>query len=108
VHEVQVLATDAYGQSTLTSPSKLEIDGAPPVVKIARAMGGDGVTVSVSDAQSGLDVQAVKVSFGDGTRAGGRTVFHHRYARAGSYTVVVNVRDNLGNRGTVRERVSVR
>jgi hypothetical protein len=108
VHEVQVLATDVYGQSTLTPPSKLEIDAKPPVVKVTRAMGGYGVTVHVSDAQSGVDVQAVRVSFGDGTRASDRRQFHHRYAHAGDYTIVVSVRDNLGNRGTVRQLVSVR
>jgi hypothetical protein len=108
VHEVQVLATDSYGQSTLTPPSKLKIDSRPPAVKISSAMGGYGVTVRVRDAQSGLDVHAVSVSFGDGTRAGARALFHHRYTHAGVYTVVVRVRDKLGNRGVVRQLVSVR
>jgi len=40
-------------------------------------------------------VHAVKISFGDGQRASGRSVFEHRYARAGVYTVVVQVRDNV-------------
>jgi hypothetical protein len=108
VHEIQVLATDAYGQSTLTPPSKLKIDSAPPAVRIAAAMGGSGVTVRVSDAESGVDVHAVSVSFGDGQRASGRTLFRHRYARAGVYEVVVRVRDNLGIEGTIRRLVSVR
>jgi PKD domain len=108
VHEVQLLASDAYGQSTLTPPTKLKIAGAPPTVQISRTRGGAGVTVRVSDAQAGVDVQAVTVSFGDGRRARGRLVFHHRYAHAGVYTVVVSVRDKLGNRGTVRQLVSAR
>jgi hypothetical protein len=108
VHEVQMLATDRYGQSTLTAPTKLKIDGQPPVVQVTSTMGGDGVTVRVSDAQSGVDAQAVKVSFGDGQQASGRKLFHHRYARAGVYEIVVQVRDNIGNKGTVRRLVSVR
>jgi hypothetical protein len=108
VHEVQLLATDAYGQSTLTAPVPLKIAGAPPTVQVSRAQGGFGVTVRVSDARAGVDVQAVTVSFGDGRRAKGRLVFHHRYAHAGVYTVVVSVRDKLGNAGTVRELVSVK
>jgi hypothetical protein len=108
VHEVQLLTTDRYGQSTLTPPSKLKIDGQPPLVKVLGAMGGYGVTVRVSDAQSGVDTQAIKVSFGDGQRASGRSMFKHRYAHAGVYTIVVQVRDRLGNEGTVHRLVSVR
>jgi hypothetical protein len=107
VHQVQLLATDAYGQSTLTAPSPLKINGQPPIVKITRADDGHGLTIRVSDGESGVDVHAVIVSFGDGRRASGREVFHHRYARAGVYTVVVSTRDNLGNHGVVRQLVSV-
>jgi hypothetical protein len=108
VHDIQLLAIDAYGQSTLTPPSTLKIDSAPPAVKVSGAMGGDGVTVRVSDGESGVDVHAVSVSFGDGRRASGRTLFRHRYARAGVYELVVRVRDKLGIAGTIRRLVSVR
>jgi PKD domain-containing protein len=104
VHHVQVLAADIYGQSTLSAPSELLIDGQPPLIKVSRR--GPTVTVRVSDAYSGVDVHAVSVSFGDGTRAHARTVYHHRYAHAGAYTVVVHVRDKLGNQATVRQLVS--
>jgi PKD domain len=107
VHEVQLLATDVYGQSILTPPTKLEIDG-PPTVEIARVQGGYGVTVRVSDAQSGVVKSAVRVSFGDGKHASGRSVFHHRYAHRGVYEIVVQARDKLGDAGTVRRLVSVR
>jgi hypothetical protein len=108
VHEVQMLATDVYGQSTLTAPFPLKIDGRPPAVKVSRAMGGYGVMVRVSDSKSGVDARAVKVSFGDGQRASGRKLFHHRYAHAGIYEIVVQVRDDIGNQGMVRQLVSVR
>jgi hypothetical protein len=107
-HRVQLLATDIDGQEALSAPSTLLADGAPPTVKITRADGGYGVSVRVGDAYSGVDKQAVNVSFGDGHGAKGRTRFSHRYARAGAYKVVVQARDKLGNQGVVRELVSVR
>ncbi len=106
-HRIQVLATDADGQSTLSAPSTLLIDGVPPTVRIVRARGGGEVVVRVLDRYSGVDARAVVVSFGDGHDAGGRTRFVHRYARPGVYRVTVQVRDKLGNAGTVREWVSV-
>jgi hypothetical protein len=108
IHEVQVLATDVYGQSTLSALSPLKIDGQPPAVEVTSAMGGYGVTVRVGNAQSGVAVQSVSVNFGDGTKAKGHKLLHHRYAHPGVYTVVVQVRDKLGNEGVVRRLVSVR
>jgi PKD domain len=108
VHHVQLLATDSYGQSTLTAPSKLEIDGEPPLVKVSEAMHGYGVAVRVSDALSGLATQSVSVSFGDGQTASARKLFRHRYAHAGVYTITVRARDKIGNAETVRRLVSVR
>jgi PKD domain len=107
-HRVQLLATDIDGQSTLSAPSPLLVDGQPPTVKVTRARGGYGVSVRVSDSYSGVDAHAVSVSFGDGHSARGRKRFVHRYARGGIYQVVVHVRDKLGNTGTVRRLVSVR
>lgn len=107
-HRVQLLATDIAGQATLSAFSSLLIDGQPPTVKIVRAQGGYGVSMRVSDAYSGVATHAVSVSFGDGHGARGRASFRHRYARGGVYQIVVHVRDRLGNRGTVRQLVSVR
>lgn len=107
VHDVQLLAVDRYGQATLTPPSPLKIDGQAPLVTVKR-VGGGGVLVRVSDAQSGLALHAISVSFGDGGRARGKSHFRHRYAHAGIYTVVVRVRDKVGNTGLVRRLVSVR
>jgi PKD domain len=108
VHEIQVLASDVYGQSTLSALSPLKVDGQPPGVKVSVAMGGRGIAVRVGNAKSAVAVQSVRVSFGDGTTATGRKLIRHRYARAGVYTIVVHIRDKLGNRGIVRRFVSVR
>jgi len=107
-HTVQLLATDSEGQSTLSAPSTLKIDGVPPRVQIQRTHGGYAVSVRISDAYSGMDTSAVSISFGDGHSARGRSHFSHRYARGGIYEVVVHVRDSLGNKGVVRQLVSVR
>ncbi len=107
-HRLQVLATDRDGESTLTAPSTLSIDGVPPKVKVARAGGGAAVRVRVRDSYSGVDAHAVSVSFGDGVSAHGHTSFSHRYRHAGVYRLVVHVRDAIGNAGVVSQWVSVR
>jgi hypothetical protein len=105
-HQVQVLATDVFGQSTLSAPSTIRVDGVPPSVKVKRIDGGHAVSVRVSDRYSGVDAKAIAVSFGDGHSARGRSSFHHSYSHAGIYTITVQVRDNLGNKALVRRLVS--
>jgi hypothetical protein len=63
--------------------------------------------VQVHDSGIGVEKRAVSVSFGDGASARGRTSFRHRYAHGGIYTIVVHVRDRLGNSAIVRRLVSV-
>lgn len=106
VHTVQILATDRYGQQTLSAPSKLKIAGEAPTVKVAGGRSGS-VTVTVKDAFDGVNTAAVSVSFGDGAHAGGKASFSHRYAHAGVYTLVVRVSDKIGNQRTVSRKVSV-
>ena len=107
-HQLQVLATDIDGQSTLTPPIALKIDGQPPTVTVTRVDGGAGVNVRVSDRYSGVETRTVQVSFGDGHHAARRTRLRHHYTRAGIYTVVVKVANRLGFATTVRQLVSVR
>ncbi len=52
-HSVQLLVTDIQGQSALSAPSALLIDGSAPVVKISRAHGGYGVSVRIHDPTRG-------------------------------------------------------
>jgi hypothetical protein len=106
-HEVALLATDIDGQSSLSPPSTLKVDGTIPAVRLVRSDHGRGVAVRVSDRFSGVDAKAVTVSFGDGHGASGKTVLAHTYARAGVYLVTVHVRDNIGNAGVVRDLESV-
>jgi hypothetical protein len=103
-HSVQLLATDIYGQSILTAPVALKVDGQPPTVRVTRTR--TGVTVRVRDPNSGVAGQRVSVTFGDGRSARGHALFHHRYAHPGVYRIVVRVRDKLGNAATIRQLVS--
>ena len=107
IHRVQLLATDIYGQSTLSAPVNLRVDATPPTVAIAHSRGSETIGVRVRDAYSGVDAHAISVNFGDGHSAHGHTRLRHRYAHAGIYRVVVLVRDKLGNTGVVRRLVSV-
>jgi hypothetical protein len=105
-HRVQVLATDVDGESTLTPPTVIRIDGSAPTVRISRGRAGT-VIVRVRDSASGVDVRATSVSFGDGQHARGHARFRHVYSHAGIYRLVVKVRDKVGNSGVVRRYVSV-
>jgi hypothetical protein len=107
-HRVQVLATDADGQSTLSGVLTLRVDRRPPSVQVVPAFGGRGVSVRVRDPESGVVRGAVRIGFGDGSGASGRARARHRYARGGIYRVVVSVRDRVGNAGVVSRLVSVR
>jgi hypothetical protein len=107
-HAVQVLATDANGQATLTPPSPLRIDGTPPLLTVKRTRGGKAIKVRVRDAGVGLKTGSVRISFGDGTRGGKRARFQHRYRQPGVYRIIVRAADKLGNRGVVRRLVNVR
>ncbi len=95
---MQVLATDRDGESTLSAPSTLLIDGVPPTVQDRAAPTGDrGERAGAATATRASTRSAVSVSFGDGASAHGRTRFAHRYATPGVYRVIVHVRDKLGN-----------
>jgi PKD domain len=107
-HRVQVLATDAGGQQTMTPAHELKLDANPPTVKLSPIDHWRGVRVNVRDRYSGVDAHATRVSFGDGSRQSGHVAASHRYGRSGSYWITASVRDKVGNRATVRLRVRVR
>jgi PKD domain len=107
-HKVQVLATDIFGQSTLTPAFALKVDGGSPNVKITRTHDDHAVLVRLGDPNSGLAPKTIKVSFGDGAHAAKHKSLSHRYGHPGVYQVVVQVSDKLGNKATIRKLVSVR
>ncbi len=106
-YEVQVLATDRYGESTLTAPATLQLADSPPRVVISRAHHGAAVSVRIVD-PAGLDRASLRVNFGDGVSSRHRANASHTYRRAGVYRITVVARDSLGNAGVVSRLVSVR
>jgi hypothetical protein len=106
-YDVQVLATDRYGQSTLTAPEKLKLASSPPTVRVARIRGGKGVRVRIKD-PAGLRRSSLRVSFGDGSSSRRRARALHTYRRPGVYRITVAAGDRLGNRGSVSRWVRVR
>jgi hypothetical protein len=107
VRQVRVLATDALGQQELSPSFALHVDGRAPVATLVAPRGrghrrSRQVVVHVRDPQSG--VAAATCSFGDNTRTvrASHGACAHRYGRAGRYTIVVRVRDRVGNRATRR------
>lgn len=109
IHTIQVEATDSLGQVVDSVPATLKVDRVPPRVRVR--VRGASITVRVNDGPkgeaSGVKLHSVKVRFGDGRSAGGRTTLRHTYVRAGTYTIVVSASDNAGNKATVRKRVRV-
>ncbi len=108
VHHVQVLASDGAGQQTMSAASELKVDADPPAVRFGLVDRGRGVRIAISDAASGVDASATRVSFGDGRSARGGKSVRHEYRHAGSFSVRVSVRDRVGNSAVVILHVRVR
>jgi hypothetical protein len=107
-HKIQVLATDLFGQSTLTPASTLDVDSGSATLKVVRTHGDHGVRLRLRDANSGLAPKSLEVDFGDGRHAKGAKATNHLYGRAGVYQIVVRLHDKLGNAQTLRALVKIR
>ncbi|HEU4737433.1 MAG TPA: hypothetical protein VFS48_10465 [Solirubrobacterales bacterium] len=122
-HQIQIFATDNAGQETGSRIGRVLVDRTAPAVKIKRR--GRRLTVIVSDtkAASGLRRGSVRVSFGDGRRAGASASasrekkskrgsasvkIRHAYDGAGSFALRVRARDRAGNATLLKRKVRVR
>ncbi len=106
VHRVQVLATDALGQETMTQAATLMVDASPPEVSVRR-LGHRLVQVRVIDRASGAVASDTFIAFGDGTRVSHKLDVLHSYARGGRYVIVVQSRSRVGHSVTAHIRVQV-
>jgi hypothetical protein len=108
--KVLVTAIDRAGQMRTGTEAMLQFDSHAPRVRIVRR--GRGISVRISDGRrgssAGVKQSSVVVSFGDGKRGRHKSKLRHRYAKRGSYRVVVKVRDRAGNHATIKRRVRVR
>lgn len=108
LHQVQVLASDATGQSTMSSKTHLKVADGVPAVHLAWIDDRRGVRVTVEDPLVGVAKAATRIAFGDGSHAHGRARVKHVYKRAGTYTITAYVRDQAGNGATVHIKVKVK
>jgi hypothetical protein len=111
-HTIQVVATDTNGQTTDSGAAQLLIDRTPPKVTVQVSRGSRRVTVRANDGPtgevSGLAGGSLTIRWGDGRRSSfGTRSFSHAYHKGGTYTVVVTVSDNAGNRARVTRSVRV-
>ena len=119
-HRVQIFAVDNVGQETGSRTGTLLVDRHGPRIRLR--LRGDLLTVVATDSASGLRRGAVRISFGDGSRASARlrapkrkkrsgkpnAVARHLYTGSGSYSVLVRARDRAHNTTVVRKRLRVR
>jgi nucleoid-associated protein YgaU len=108
VKHIQIVATDAGGQSVTSAAHTLRLDRTPPLVTLAHIVHGRGIRVTASDTGSGVDAAATRIDFGDGARSSRRAVSRHIFRRAGTYTIIARVEDKAGNRATIDLRARVR
>lgn len=110
-HTVQVVAIDGADQETASEPGEVRVDRRAPRARISGPP-GRSVTVRISDGPrreaSGPVARSTTIAFGDGRSVRRVTRMRHRYARAGTFRLVVRTRDRAGNRATIRMRVRVR
>jgi PKD domain len=117
LHRWRVVATDRRGQTSGTPSRNIRVDATAP--KISFRVSGTRkrgrfvkVAAKVSDASgtsakaSGL--KAVRIGFGDGSRAIAGRRASHRYAHSGKVTVRVTASDKAGNVRTVKRRITIR
>lgn len=109
---VVLTVTDDLGRTGTTS--KTVTVGAPTLPTAAFAVSPASADInqaiffdaSTSTAPAPQSVVAWAWSFGDGTEGTGRTI-QHSYSVAGTYTVVLQVTDTAGQRGTTSRTVTV-
>ena len=110
-HRWEVLATDRRGQETRSARRTVRVDGTPPSARLrvqGRRRAGSTLKflVAAGDGRRGSGLKAASVRFGDGARAG---LFSssHAYRRAGRYTVLARVVDQVGNATRVTSSVRI-
>jgi hypothetical protein len=116
LHRWRVVATDRRGQTSATPTRNIRVDATAPKVTFritgTRKRGRFvKVAAKVSDASgtaakaSGLE--AVRIAFGDGSRAIAGRRASHRYGHSGRVTVRVTATDKAGNVRTVKRRITI-
>jgi PKD repeat protein len=116
-YNVQLTVTDEAGQSVTSAPTAVAIGTANPTAVLTVTKTGTPPSNSISadggasSAAPGSQIVSYTFVWGDGTAS--TTVVPpavsalHTYAAPGTYTVRLNVTDNLGRTGTITQPITV-
>jgi PKD repeat protein len=114
-YQAVLTVTDDRGASAATAPVSVAVTSiSDPVasftVSPADPSAGQLVTLnaSASKAAAGRSLTSFAWDFGDGSSPGMGMTTTHAFSAAGGYTVVLNVTDSTGRRGTASERVTIK
>ncbi len=106
IYTINVTTTDQAGNSQTQTVGNFTIDNTPPSVSISASSTtiNEGESIffngsSTTDSSAGVDASSFVWNFGDSQSATGQTT-NHTYSQNGTYTVRLNVTDNVGNTGT--------
>ena len=110
-YTVELTVTDDDGQSastdlSLTTGGPFRASNTPPTVDFTTACNGLECTFT-STSTDDTGIVAWEWSTGDDAAAGTKAVHTHRYASAGTYRVMLAVRDAYGGFGVIAYRVTV-
>ncbi len=110
-YTVVLTVTDDHNNSTsatlsLTTGGPFRATNTPPTADFTTSCSGLNCTFT-STSTDDAGIAAWQWSTGDGAAAGTKAVHVHRYATAGTFLVMLAVRDGQGGVGVVAEWVTV-
>jgi PKD repeat protein len=115
-YAVSLTVTDDRGTQATAPPQTVSVLGAPDPIAVFTIspidpLVGDDVhfdgSSSTTPVGSGRTITSYEWNFGDGQFGAGKTATH-KYGKAGTYTIVLNVKDSSGRRGTSSRTVQVK
>jgi len=114
-YNVVLTVTDNQGRSASTPPTPVDVAAADKPVAAFTVSPTDpavGTTVfvnaSASKAATGFQIVSYSWDFGDGFTVEGGATASHAYGTAGTFTVVLTIRDSSGQTASVANTVTVK
>lgn len=115
-YHVVLTVTDDRGASATSSPQAISVLSSPdPTAAFTISPTDPGInddvyfdgSLSTTPDGAGRTITSYEWNFGDGGGGAGKTTTH-KYGKAGTYTVLLQVRDSSGRRGTTSNTVRVK
>jgi hypothetical protein len=110
-HTWTVSATDRRGQTIVSKPGTLRVDGTPPALTFKLAgvkVAGRTLTLTAkaADPAPASGLLRTVISFGEGNRVFARSA-KHVYAKGGKYTLRVSATDKAGNATVLKQVITI-